>query len=1250
MYCILNCSSQLFLFFLEVKDAANILIDQYIENRFDNRVPFFYQCPCVMPLSLIHHKGSLTGDEIIYTARRIVNTGHIGRNYQEDFLGELESSVSFLPNKTTKIANDVNYIYSLLLDANVSKILVEGVGGIGKTVLSKEIVYCWAVNAVPSTFELVLLLSLRHCNLSKINTIEDLLRHVFKTDNETPRILQRLSRTKGKNILLVIDGYDEISDQDRANSFVADIIYKRVPLLLKCAMVITCRSHVSLDLNIYHRIHISGLEEIDKFKYINEALKPAHASELRHYLNSNPTIRGICCNPLILTILCSLVTKGTGKLAGTQTKLFKEFILAIVIHNLKRDNSGVVNSLITGIAEFDQLPECYFEIFKELSHLAFHILQLGNSVLKLNDIKERFPNLANKIMENPCGFGLLNARRHIEDRIEYVSVHFIHFSIQEYMAAYHISLLSNCKLIKLLHDTFWEVDYYNTWILYFGITNGEKFALKHFLSGNYLEMMTRYSRKNFTISQSIINNEIKRLHVIQCFAETDNTVSVCNPSREVKLRGQTLSIDDVHAVGFFFLRSTDNHWEFLDLRNCKIGDTGLEILVEKFDGKKSITIAKIDFSGNHFEEINSITDMSSNVCINYRFFSLLFKLTTIFHTVELILSDQVKINNRILHKIEQALDQSELSLVIVGSNLFAHSADQRRFLAIVSDTMIDSLLVMKCKWELDTLSLTGKQLSKLHVSDLQLNSNFVEFMLKSKDKRFSNKSKDERFSNIFIHDHSLSHQLIDKIGNLLLEANSKPPFVYLIIGKTLIKGKFYSSNLRGMLSNTEILNLYLNLERQKLHSWRKDLCFYGNESYHIMCIFIKLLQRINTLQCLACQLRFCITENRALIAHNMNHKDILRELALHKNFNAIYTSNCKSDKADWQRVITNLSKQGDLRIFSVYNDNSPLSRFCITHLLSCRSVSLTELFLHCNYDYSLPDDWCVLCNVFQCTALVFLTKSELISFQPTCEQISLALQLEPNVMVWKMLDFQLKADSAFQLITLFGDLHKNFSELNLKRCCVQDFECDMIYKNLKNGFTVNTLNISSSKITATSACKLLDVILNWRTKTLIIGENRRLCTCLVKILEKKLITNQWKSRLFLSIVSGNKITCFCYKLEWDSIIIDSVTSLYVIQCQVPSDNWAFHLSKHPGLHQIYIINSTLHEQAIVDIVKILMNSAKKVQISIHDQHIGNTVVNQLRKVLLSNSKLSIAMCSDSFLFIEQISTDQQSILEFLNFI
>ena len=88
------------------------------------------------------------------------------------------------------------------------------------------------------------------------------------------------------------------------------------------------------------------------------------------------------------------------------------------------------------------------------------------------------------------------------------------------MAAYYISSLSGKKLFSLLKGTFWNVQYFNTWIMYVGMTEGKHHAFTHFLSGNYLQVTSWLSTPK-KLSKKLLNNKIKCLQLLCCSAEAE---------------------------------------------------------------------------------------------------------------------------------------------------------------------------------------------------------------------------------------------------------------------------------------------------------------------------------------------------------------------------------------------------------------------------------------------------------------------------------------------------------------------------------------------------------------------------------------------------------------------------------------------------------------------------------------------------------------------------------------------------------
>ena len=419
-------------------------------------------------------------------------------------------------------------------------ILIEGAPGIGKTVLAKEIAFQWANKKLLKDKKILLLLFLREFSFSGIKSIESFVQHVVKSEM-AQSLARYLLKTEGKNLAIVFDGYDEISNEDRYSSIVADIINRKI--FAKCCLVITSRPTASSALHsiVDCRVEIVGFTEEDRLDYIQTALEDNDdkVEALTHYLQSNPTINALCYIPLNMTILLCLVEGGIDKLPKTQTEMYEKFIEMTIVRFIQKVDIKAFE-IITNIT---RLPCPYNKVFEELTRIAYNALKIDKIVFRLNEIEEVCPNLAT-IPSNWNGLGLLKAVRHTNAELGNVTFHFLHFSIQEYMAALYISTLSNNKQIKLLKDTFWEHRYYNTWIMYVGITCGSSFALKHILSGHRFQLFTKLF-KTSCVSEKLLENKIKCLHLFQCLVESSNEDMIASVSKffqdnRIDLCNQTL--------------------------------------------------------------------------------------------------------------------------------------------------------------------------------------------------------------------------------------------------------------------------------------------------------------------------------------------------------------------------------------------------------------------------------------------------------------------------------------------------------------------------------------------------------------------------------------------------------------------------------------------------------------------------------------------------------------------------------------
>ena len=203
-----------------------------------------------------------------------------------------------------------------------------------------------------------------------------------------------------------------------------------------------------------------GFTDKDKKDFIQHALQ--HQSnkvkELNSFLHSNPFLDTLCCVPQTLSMLLCLTKDSASALPSTQTKLFDNFVVMTITHFLKKDkklSTAVINVL-------NDLPCPYDKVVKELSQFAFLMLQKNQLVFTLAEVRALCPSVT---PANWYGLGLLKPAQYLkpQDDSDHESFHFLHFTIQEYMAACHIASLADQIQLQLLVGTFWNIQYSNTW-------------------------------------------------------------------------------------------------------------------------------------------------------------------------------------------------------------------------------------------------------------------------------------------------------------------------------------------------------------------------------------------------------------------------------------------------------------------------------------------------------------------------------------------------------------------------------------------------------------------------------------------------------------------------------------------------------------------------------------------------------------------------------------------------------------------
>ena len=526
------------------------------------------------PLLLIHYKGSRTPDQVTAMAE-LMSTGDIDK--VASVTGERSSVKYEKLLDTSKATKEIKEILAPLEKSKKSAfILIEGAPGIGKSVLLKEISYRWANKELLQKFELVLLVSLRDPSLQQVKSVSNLLHLFYKGDENATQVVsacsEYLSKNGGQNLALLLDGYDEYPEHLQKSSLIADILKRQV--LPCCGLVVSSRPHASEHLRkkATIRVDILGFTETEREHYIRQALpdQPHKVKELTQYLHQQPSVDSICFSPFNMVILLYLYKLGTS-LPKNATELYHHFICFTICRHL----SKVGNPLTHDITDLTNLPEPYNRIIKQLSKLSLEALNNNKLVFTLDDVTIACPDIA-AIPGAINGFGLLQAVRHFGLHAKTMTLNFIHFTIQEFLAAHYISHLPPNEELKAIEANFWSNIHFNMFSIYIVLTKGQRSSFKQFLSGG---------NEAIAIADKFLKDQLKCLRLYRCFNEAgDHTI--CNTieraavfsNRIISLAGTTLTGSDMECISLFLTSSFNKEWEGLYLYSCYIQDKGLNTL------------------------------------------------------------------------------------------------------------------------------------------------------------------------------------------------------------------------------------------------------------------------------------------------------------------------------------------------------------------------------------------------------------------------------------------------------------------------------------------------------------------------------------------------------------------------------------------------------------------------------------------------------------------------------------------------
>ena len=498
----------------------------------------------------------------------------------------------------------------------VNRVLVEGHAGIGKTILTLMLSEEWAMGKILQQFSCVLLLPLREKKIASATSVLDLLKVHHNSERIRTSVAEELEENEGEGVLIIADGWDELQDAQRSeDSFLYDLLFGNV--LPSASVLLTSRPSASASLHqlpsVKSVVEIMGLNEENITEYIVSEFEkdPEDASRLLQHLNSNPLLFSICNVPLNCAILCHLWRTLKQELPSTLTELYTQIILSVIFRDIQKKYPGCTKSKF--FKSFNSIPSELQSSWHRTCEFAFEALLKNQIIFSNEELAAFFPEAVDTDQELPC-FGLLQSTEKVILVGYSLSLHFLHLTFQEYLAAFHLMRLSIEEQLKFC-DTYARLGRFNiVWRFFFGLDIGGR------NSGNcedrsVIGCLDRVMVKRFL--SAVAGTPGVGILLCHCAFESKSAAfasEVANTKGEnifrSNFRGRVRTPHDYVAVTHVLSHSSSCSSLCIALSGCSVGDKDIERLVEPLSSAKgNLQVTRLNLSENNFTN-KGILDLS----------------------------------------------------------------------------------------------------------------------------------------------------------------------------------------------------------------------------------------------------------------------------------------------------------------------------------------------------------------------------------------------------------------------------------------------------------------------------------------------------------------------------------------------------------------------------------------------------------------------------------------------------------------
>ena len=432
---------------------------------------------------------------------------------------------------------DMNEIAKgLPVDTLEKIILVEGAPGVGKSTFAWEYCRRWERGEIAQQYQLVLLLRLRDDRTSRAKTLRDVIQHY--SEDVCQAVCNELESTLGVNTMIILEGFDELSNEGHSTSSVfMQLIHGQ--LLPLATVMVTSRpwaTHILFErcsYRIFKCIEILGFTRQQISEYIESVLPDSEARrDLETYINRHPQISAGMYIPLNSAIVVIVYQESQGSgcpMPTTLTELYTAIVRTLLVRYLLGHLEYDIN-----IQRYTDLPPAVYAKFLKLCEVAYNGIVGTTGQVKLifseHDLPADFDNL-----------GFMDSVTELYQTQERVSSHnFLHVTFQEFFAAVHISNMSPAQQLEHFQSSGFRGG--------LGEESGDgslKVVLRFLAGLTKLHCISKYAVNNFSTRRKDERNQLS------CDVVIDT--NLVNWMFETQSDDVIASLMEQKRIGFFFI-------------------------------------------------------------------------------------------------------------------------------------------------------------------------------------------------------------------------------------------------------------------------------------------------------------------------------------------------------------------------------------------------------------------------------------------------------------------------------------------------------------------------------------------------------------------------------------------------------------------------------------------------------------------------------------------------------------------------